>query len=283
MEAHAKYTLVGSVVLALMVLIAFAALWLANKGDQGGSKFYTIYFKHFSLSGLQEDSPVSMRGIKVGNVRSLEISPSDIELVKVNIRINASVPVKTDTRGVINRNLLTGLANIELTNSSQGAPELEALPPGEEYPVIIEGQTQLEKLQSSLPELLENTNEMVREAALLLSSDNREKVTKMLSNLERITDRVVASENRIEDAMKGVRELTTDAKALVRELQASVSDVTTSLKHTSEIFAQETQNVSHDISQATQSFASTMEKFDDPRSIILGPSEAELGPGERRR
>ena len=40
-------------------------------------------------------------------------------------------------------------------------------------------------------------------------------------------------------------------------------------------------NVSKDISRAAQSVTAAMEQFDDPSSLLTGPSEGALGPGER--
>ena len=73
MEPEARYTLVGSVVLVLIVASALAAVWLSRAGVAAEFRFYTIHFEHQSLEGLQVGGDVNMQGIKVGRVDTYSI------------------------------------------------------------------------------------------------------------------------------------------------------------------------------------------------------------------
>lgn len=66
MEAEGRYTLVGTVVLIALGLLAVALVWVGGGADHSSYQMYTIYFRNQSMEGLAVGSPVKMRGIKAG-------------------------------------------------------------------------------------------------------------------------------------------------------------------------------------------------------------------------
>jgi len=58
METEGRYTLVGTLVLAVAALMTLAILWLAGAAETIAYQTYTIYFKQQSLDGLAVGSPV---------------------------------------------------------------------------------------------------------------------------------------------------------------------------------------------------------------------------------
>jgi phospholipid/cholesterol/gamma-HCH transport system substrate-binding protein len=73
METQARYTLVGSFVLAA-VLAAFAFIyWLQNSGGVGDRQVFQVRFQS-SISGLLKGSSVLFNGIRVGEVTDIQLS-----------------------------------------------------------------------------------------------------------------------------------------------------------------------------------------------------------------
>ena len=68
MESDPKYFRVGSFVIICTILLLIFVLWLSGVQDSRNQKTYTIYFRQQTLDGLQKDSFVTMKGIKVGDV-----------------------------------------------------------------------------------------------------------------------------------------------------------------------------------------------------------------------
>ncbi len=260
-------------VVAMVVTIAACAVWFSKYSERGEYRNFSIYFKQHSLSGLQADSDVTMRGIKVGSVSDWQISEKDIELVKVNVRLKSGTPVKTDTRAVINRNLLTGLANVDLTGSSQGAPYLLQVPPNEDFPVIPEGTNGLEAIKNSLPELLQNTNLLVERASRFFSDENQNAVTEIIANLRSISDRLAKGEEHFVAALEKFQKITGDIQRVTSTLSSKIDSI-------SQIFESSMQNIAAETGAASKKFGGTMEKFDDPAELIFGPNKEALGPGE---
>ena len=138
MEPEARYTLIGAVVLALVAAAIGGFLWLNSSGRGSDFRFYTVYFEHQSLDGLQVGSAVNMRGIMVGRVERYSIEPDNINRVRVLLRVERQTPVRQNTKASITRNIVTGIARVRLVTPSPPGPELTRAPPGERYPVIAE-------------------------------------------------------------------------------------------------------------------------------------------------
>ena len=60
-------------------------------------------------------------GISVGTIETLRLAPDDPRRVLATLRLQASTPVKTDTRAKISTPSLTAPPIIQLTGGSPGA------------------------------------------------------------------------------------------------------------------------------------------------------------------
>jgi len=280
MEPQARYTVVGSAIIVLLILLGAAILWLTRAGKEGEGDQYIVYFANQSLSGLQVDSWVTMRGIKVGNVKSLHILSNDIERVKVVVKLQAGTPVKTDTKAVIQRNLLTGLAQVDLTGSTQGAPRLVVPPPGERYPVIPEGRTGLERLQSTLPELVENADRLLQKAHAMFSEENQKAVAEIIGALKSIATQVAGQEGDLLRLVSGLADLSVELKQAARESREYICQLTRAFINLTETLDRQVNLAGQNWDRAAQKLSAAAERFQDPRAAILGPAPSALGPGE---
>lgn len=270
MEPNARYTLVGSIIIGLVTACVIAALWLSKSGNDASFTFFAVYFKEHSLAGLQIDGDVTMKGIKIGSVTSVKILPRDIERAKVIIKIDNETPITVDTTAVVRRNLLTGLAGIDLIPGKE-APLL-VVPPGERFPVIGEGKSQLESITNSLPQLLENTNTLVVRATEFFSAENKETFSSILKDVNTLTS-----------SFAGISKLVDDIHDLAESLKGKTEDVSHAISSTSLRVSMEAAKIAESLSDASRSLATTAEQFQDPKRLFLGPKPEELGPGEANK
>ncbi|MCB0310506.1 MAG: MCE family protein [Bdellovibrionales bacterium] len=280
MEPEARYTLVGLTLISLVGLTVAAVLWLSRFKEQGQHAHYLIYFRHHSLSGLQEDSYVTMRGIRVGTVESVNIAKQDIELIRVEIEVGAETPVKTDTRAVVQRNLLTGLAWIDLIGSSQKSAPLVSSESSEDHPIIPEGESGLDVLRSTLPELMERVGRVVSRASDFLSKDNEKSLSSIIKNVEMITERVAAGQSQLNDTLDSISVMAKELKELSSKLDNRSDSVLNSLESATESVAREAASISQELGQTSQAITQTMRNYQDPQSAFFGPNPNMLGPGE---
>lgn len=320
MEAKAKYMLVGSTVSILSVMVVVTMIWISEVGGHQDTQKYTIYFEKYSLAGLQKDSAVTMKGISVGNVTNLKISPDNIEQVKVIIELNAGTPIKTDTEAIIDRNLLTGLAHIDLINSHQEAALLEKILPGEDFPIIPEGQAGLEAIiTTTLPNLLANVDNMVHNANEMFSPENRQLLQEMLLDVSAATRKLSDSQLKLSKLLEEATELAGESRTVVHNLDQRAATIEKSItktvrlaqekiqsftplitqlqqaaanldKNTNQLsnslsasagtIAMEVEYLTEELVKTAQQVSDTLEEYKNPREIILGPDRSSLGPGE---
>ncbi len=221
MEPETRYTVIGAVVLALIGAAVFGYLWLSSSGRAADFRYYTIYFERQSLSGLQVGGNVNMRGITVGRVEDYSLSRENSNRVKVDVRVARDTPVRENTKAAVSRNVLTGIAHINLDTPTVSAPELKALRPGERYPVIAEGTSNLDQITDSLTQLAQTANASLSNANRLLSPDNQRIFTEVMLNVRDLAAGLTARLGAIEAATRSV-----DQTALV--FQQSARDLTSS-------------------------------------------------------
>lgn len=320
MEPEARYTLVGAVVLALVAAVSIAYVWLAREGGAAGYRFYAIHFEKQSLDGLQLGSDVNMRGVKVGRVQEYSISRDNINRVEVVVRVDRQTPVSRNTEAVISRNLVTGLARIDLVTPGTPGPELVEVPPGERYPVIPEGTSGLEQIAGALSRLAVTGEGALANLEQLLNAENRKTLVEAVAAVRELANGLDERLHRLDLAADGIREtalamqrssrdiaasigqVAGDGSALLREMQplgrqaqATLADLSAAAKAleresaaiaqrldaTADAGALELRATARELRHGAEQLSRAAERLRDPRAALLGPSPAQLGPGEK--
>lgn len=182
MESDARYAWVGLAMVTLIVALAAGFYWLNGSNKEDVVRF-TVYFKNQSLEGLQINSDVRMQGIKVGKVADYNILPRQAKTVRVILEVDARTPVWEGAEAVVTRNLVTGLAAIDLDNARKDGVAIGPPPPGEPYPVIDEGVPQMARISSTLEGLGKAGSEAVVRVNQLLSDENQQAFSRILVNV----------------------------------------------------------------------------------------------------
>lgn len=125
METQARYTLVGSFVLAAILAVFAFVYWLHNTGGIADRQLFRVRFQS-SVSGLLKGSSVLFNGIRVGEVTDIHLSPDAPKDVLVTIAVDNSAPVRTDTVVNVDFQGLTGAPVIELSGGDPKAALLAA-------------------------------------------------------------------------------------------------------------------------------------------------------------
>lgn len=258
MEPEAKYTLVGVTVLILVALVATAVVWLKSSGEGVGARPYKIYFERQSLEGLEPRSYVTMRGIRVGSVTDFRFSSRRPGVVEVFITVDPTTPVRESTRATVGRHLVTGLASVQLANTTEESPPLAQVPPGEPYPVIAEGDSSMRRVSENLTQLAARADETLQRLNDTLSPENRAALAEALNNLRKLTARYDA--------------LGTEAERLTRRADKLLASSDEELRTTAQA-----------LRSAADSVGAAADRLRDPRQAIFGPSESSRGPGEEAR
>jgi len=210
-EPEARYKLIGAAVIALVVAAAFASVWLSRAGVASEFRYYMIHFERQSLEGLQVGGDVNMQGIKVGRVEEFSIDRGNINRVNVRVRVARRTPVSTNTTAVIARNLVTGIARINLDTPGTPGPELVDVPEGEQYPVIAEGTSDIEQFTRSANSLVISAEATLGELSKLLNESNRKAFSDTLAG---VRDLAVGLSSRLDAFDRTARSLDRTAIAI---------------------------------------------------------------------
>ena len=97
MEPDARYSLVGTAVLVLLAALAAGVVWLAAAGNNRDTRLFRVHFVKQSLEGLDVRSDVRMKGIRVGDVKSLSFSRQSTGTVEVTLAVDPRAPVLQST------------------------------------------------------------------------------------------------------------------------------------------------------------------------------------------
>jgi phospholipid/cholesterol/gamma-HCH transport system substrate-binding protein len=313
METEGRYTLVGILVMGFMALMALAIVWLAGGADHIAYQTYTIYFKRQSLDGLAIGSPVKMRGIKVGVVDSYRFAQGGDEAVRVSARIDEGVPVRAGAAAYIKRNLVTGIAAVEINNGPTDSALLVEIPKGERYPVIAEGSSDIDKVATAVTRLAENGAQVVERMNALLSDENQRAISQTLANLNELSAHLAANKQSLEAVVQGIRDASDEfrfagasigqaatraegsivgvgqnADAALKEavvamakLQHDATLISERIQQLTETGTLELTNVSRDVRTSADTLTTAGQRLSNPRAILFGPSQQQLGPGEK--
>ena len=89
MRRSVRDAIVGFTVIGGIIGFASTALWL--RGVRLGSSHWTLTARFNDAAGLAERSPVTYRGILVGSVRSIAVTPeavvAELEINKADLRL----------------------------------------------------------------------------------------------------------------------------------------------------------------------------------------------------
>jgi phospholipid/cholesterol/gamma-HCH transport system substrate-binding protein len=313
METEGRYTLVGALVLAVVALMTLAIVWLAGAADTIAYQTYTLYFKKQSLDGLAVGSPVKMRGIKVGVVDGYRFAKGGDEAVSVTARIDEGVPVHTGAAAYIKRNLVTGIASVEIDNGPGDSPLLLEAPRGERYPVIAEGRSDIDKVATALSLLAVNGAQVLEKMNTLLSDDNQRAISQTLANLNELSGHLAANKQSLDAAVQGIRDASDEfrfagasmgqaatraedsivsvgqnanvalkeATIALEKLQHDAGLISAQIQQFTETGTLELTNVSRDMRATSDVLNTAGQRLSNPRAILFGPGQQQLGPGEK--
>jgi ABC-type transporter Mla subunit MlaD len=313
MEPEVRYTYVGAALVALVAALVIGFLWLTEAAKRDAYRTYTIFFQRQSLDGLQVGGDVTMRGIKVGQVMGYELSPTQINQVRVTVRVDRDAPVADNSYAVVSRNLVTGLARVSIVTPLPAGPMLTIAAPGERYPVIKEGTSAAEQLQDAASRAAAAGSVALERINDVLDEKNREAFADTLANMRDLTaglnqrlvkvddavaslmksadsfgksgERIAASVERVagevgpvaREAEKTLREVTATVVSIQRDANALAQQLESATGST----ALELRATAQELRTTSDLLDRTLDRLRDPRAVIFGPNPAALGPGEK--
>lgn len=211
--------MVGLFVSVAFFLLVFFVVWLAGTHDGRNYNKYTIYF-YDAVGGLQDGAVVQYRGVEVGRVREVRLSPGQAQLIKVDIEVDEDTPITASSEASLATLGVTGLAFINLTT-----PDGDKKPPiivkGEKYPVIRGKGATLSKLFQDIPEISEQVLEISKKLNDLLNKDNVDNLNATIQNVQQVSanlNRLMTDQN-VQNISTTLQNVSTASETLDQTIQ----------------------------------------------------------------
>jgi phospholipid/cholesterol/gamma-HCH transport system substrate-binding protein len=151
--------LLGLFVSGGLLILAAVLIWIgASQYFEGGRK-YISYFDE-SVQGLEKDSEVKFRGVKVGRVDEIVIAPDNIHVGVIMI-----IDVDFDpTKGYVAQLQLTGITGVMFINLTPVDPEKPYTPLEttfvSRYPVIPSQPSEIKRILTGIDEVIANLKQI---------------------------------------------------------------------------------------------------------------------------
>ena len=221
METKANYVAVGTFVLASMLALVIALLWLSNLQYNQEFAYYRANFIG-PVTGLGKGTTVRYNGIEVGHVDDLKFDPDNPKVIITTLQVLPRLGIRDDSIISIESEGLTGSSYVEISGGSKNAPILTPKE-GQRYPVIKSKQSTLQQLAITAPQLVEKLNVAADRINAVLDKANQKAFTQILANLDRTTGVLAARSGDIDSAIA-------DFSKASKALPGTIADTATSVK-----------------------------------------------------
>ncbi len=196
MEIRARYILIGSFTLAVLLGAFTFIYWLENAVGLG-QVVYRVRFDQ-PVSGLGAGAAVLFNGARVGTVTGLELDQQDPKRLTATIAVNAATPIRTDTAVDVTHQGLTGAPTIALKGGAANAPQL--LSPDGKPPELVAGAGVGKNITESVQQTLNKIDGILDENAKPLNT--------AITGISEFADMLGKNSKRVEGLIGGLEKLT---------------------------------------------------------------------------
>lgn len=266
METRAHYVLIGAFVLSAVALAFLFVLWLGQ--TQRETDEYDVIFTE-RVSGLSEGAAVRFNGIQKGEVVELSIDPDDPSIVIARVRVGNDTPVKTDTSAELELVGFTGLAIIQFVGGSKDAPLLKE---------VTRGIPRIKADTSGFAAFLEGSGDIVEAVNRLLSPDNTESLSRILTNIDRLSAALAGQDENLVRTIENARAITSDLAETSSRLNQLAEDLSSLASGDAKETLAEARATIESANTLISNLNAIVEENREPIAIFAEQGLAQVGP-----
>jgi phospholipid/cholesterol/gamma-HCH transport system substrate-binding protein len=220
MENRAHALAAGLFTLLLGIGVLVAAQWFSR--DNYEQVHYTLVSKH-SVSGLNVQAAVRLRGVEVGKVESIDFDAEDPGKILIRITIKGGTRITRGTTAQLGTQGITGLAYVMLEDDGK---KPDFLPPTDDKDKRIAVQKSfMDELTGSGKDLISQFGQVAQRVNLLLNDPNQAQLLRTLSLLESAAQRITVLAQSLEPGAKAVPALTADARKALQNAATTLESI----------------------------------------------------------
>jgi phospholipid/cholesterol/gamma-HCH transport system substrate-binding protein len=229
MDDKVNYTLVGAFVLLLGGVLVAGVLWLAaGLGSRQAMDPYQAVIQE-SVAGLSVDAPVKYLGVDVGKVSQIQIDPNNSQQVRLHFLVARGTPIKGDSVAVLKTQGLTGIAYIEVSGGSAGAPPLlagaDGAPPTIPFKLSLSA-----RLENVLTQVLGDVGRVTDSIEAVLDAENQAALKTTLSDMALLARTLAGQRASLNAGLTDAARTARLAAQAGEKLQPTLDDIASSAK-----------------------------------------------------
>lgn len=209
----------------LFTLFLFAALigivvWF--RGESIAQDMYVLYTRG-SVTGLNIQAPVRLRGVEVGKVQRIRFDSEDPRMILVDIAIASGTPVTRSVYGQLAAQGVTGLSYVQL-NDEGGSSQLRD--PSDPAQARIELKPSFfERVSESGEQLVVRIAAVTQQLEQWLGEDNRRTTMQTLAALETAARQVGSLSESAQPGVRAVPQLAKQAGETLKRADAMLIEL----------------------------------------------------------
>lgn len=220
----------------VILLCAWAGIRFLSGVDVFGR--HAIYYAHYEqVNGVQNAAAVMIRGVKIGKVSEIRVSPDDPTSVEVVLSIPRSYRLPVDSEAKIFSTSIMGSKAIEIVLGS--SPEIlesgSNINSGYTKDLMAVADSELDYYKDKITTLVENFNTTLKSLNSLVDNNNKS-ITEALAHLNSITaglDGVIGRDKQqLADIVASIDKFTkalSENSAHIDSIMTNVDSVTSAL------------------------------------------------------
>ena len=225
MESRAHAIVAGLFTVLLGVGIVLAALWFSRENYDHVT--YVLESK-YSVSGLNPQAPVRLRGVQIGKVQSIEFDPTDARLILVTILVKGGSSITRGTTAQLSALGITGTSYVSLEDDGR---KPDFLPPSTEKDNrIMVKQSLFDEIADSGQDIMMQAHVVAKQVQTLLSESNQAQLFGAVASLQSAAERLGKLAQSMEPGAKSLPLLAGDARKVLAGANTALSDVAPTLQ-----------------------------------------------------
>lgn len=199
METKANTALIGAFTLVVLALAFVFVYWLARGADKGASAELSVIFED-PVTGLGVGSQVVFNGIKIGDVKTLDLDPKNPKAVIAGLSVKPVPSIKADTTVTLGFQGLTGVGYVEMAGGSQSLPPIWQ---AQKNPTIIATRSSMQDLLAGARTILARADETLQTLERTVS-ENSDDISLAVLDVRKFTSALADNSDDVGDFMKNV-------------------------------------------------------------------------------
>ncbi len=223
MEKRLSYIVVGVFIITITVSLFVFLFWLAKYGNKTVEHdYYTTYFKE-SVSGLNVESLVKLRGVEVGRVKKITINKNNSEEVEILLEITKDTPIKQDTYTSLDSQGITGLKYIELKGGSRTSAILSTNE--EKISTIPAKKSVMANLFDSSEAITDKIDDILNKVNGMLNAKNMNNIAKIIDDFSTTTSYIDENKHKVDVLLVQIDEFLEHTKKFEDEMLPPIQKV----------------------------------------------------------